>query len=76
MQKVRIAYLQAPTRIGPYTAITTVEKKTMPTATDISRLDDGSLAISIDDVIYIISAANVKIMAVENKDKPVEIKRK
>ena len=74
--KVKIAYLQAPTRIGPYTAVTTVDQATLKTATDISRLVDGSLAVTIADITYIINSANIKIMAVERMDNVTEIKRK
>ena len=76
MQRVKLAYLHTPTKIQAFGGITTVSKETIKTATNIYRLEDGSIAIDIDDITYIIGAANIKVMAVERSDGTTEIKKK
>jgi hypothetical protein len=73
--KVKIAYLQTPSKIGPFTALTTVSPETVKTSA-IYRLEDGSLGVDIAGVTYIIPSANVKLMAVEKSENVTEIKRK
>lgn len=66
-QRVKTVYLQTPTKIGPYSAITTIDPRTMTKASSMLRLEDGSVSVTIDDIIYIIPSANVKIVALEGQ---------